>query len=130
MILATDTTSITLPDDLLWTDEFAWSPVQQSTGYTLAGSLVVEEGVKLAGRPITLMGGDAAAWVSRATIVALKSLEAQPGLAMTLTLPDSRQFSVMFSIGSGSAIETTQVVEFSSPNNADYHTLTLRLMEV
>lgn len=51
-----NTVTITLPTDLNWVDEFKWSPVIQSQEYAISGSLVVDDWVKLAGRPITLQG--------------------------------------------------------------------------
>lgn len=50
------TITITLPTDLNWTDEYKWTPVVQSQEYAISGSLIVEEWVKQAGRPITLQG--------------------------------------------------------------------------
>ncbi|WP_429235043.1 hypothetical protein [Aeromonas salmonicida] len=45
-----------LPDDLVWRDEFDWSPVEQVVTPTLSGVLLVEETPRLEGRPITLVG--------------------------------------------------------------------------
>ena len=47
-------TTLALSDRLAWTDEFGWSPVEQSTEYSTTGALLVHVATKLAGRPITL----------------------------------------------------------------------------
>ena len=94
--MATFLGSIALPDDLHWTDEHQWSPVARSSeDYSLTGALLVEVSLKLAGRPITLSGGTDR-WISTTTLAALQALNADPLWQGTLTLADSRSFTVMF----------------------------------
>ena len=45
---------ITLPDDLLWINEFDWNPVTQSTERSLTGALLVQEEPFTHGRSISL----------------------------------------------------------------------------
>lgn len=89
---------ITLPSTLVWEDEFAWSPVLQSTDYGLTGALIVQEATKLAGRPITLVGNsDGTAHtggISRTNLLALQTALAVAGATWTLTLHDARTFTV------------------------------------
>lgn len=86
--------NVRLPDGLRWSDEFAWTPVAQATEYSLTGALIVEQSTKQAGRPITLIGGKDFAWMTRAEVVALKTL-LDTGAEMTLTLHDARTFTVI-----------------------------------
>ena len=79
-------TTIDLSDRLAWTDEFAWSPVQQSTEYSTTGALLVDVATKQAGRPITLEGKETATWISRATCQALEAWAALPGAEFELVL--------------------------------------------
>ncbi len=91
--------SVTLPGDLKWADEFAWSAVARSAEYSLTGALIVEEATKQAGRPITLEGKSESQgyiWLERSVILALHALVATPLWTGTLTLADGRTFSVMF----------------------------------
>lgn len=130
MISLTDTTTtVILPADLWWADEIAWAPVEQSAEYSLGGALVVEEAVKLAGRPITLAGHERRAWVRRSTVLALHSLAAVPGKQMVLTLAD-RTFNVIFRRSDGPPIEAESLTMMSPPEDDDWYTLTLRLMEI
>ena len=122
--------TVTLPSDLLWEDETDWTPVAQSTEYTLAGALAIETGVMQAGRPITLVGGEDRAWASRTTVLALMALAAVPGETMTLTLNDARTFTVAFRHGDGQPVEARPIVPYNTPAAGDYYALTLRLMEV
>jgi hypothetical protein len=79
-------TTATLSDRLQWSDEYDWSPVEQSTEYSTAGALLVDVGLMLAGRPITLQGAETAAWISRALCDTLAAWAALPGITLTLTL--------------------------------------------
>ncbi len=86
--------AITLPQGLLWEEEFTWSPLAQATEYSLTGALIVEQATKQAGRPITLIGGKDFAWMTRAQVAILKAV-LDTGAVMTLTLHDARTFSVL-----------------------------------
>jgi len=89
-------TIIAFASDLEWRNEFDWSPVSQSTEWTEGGNLVVQEGVKLAGREMKLDGG-ADVFVSRSVIETLNNeIAISQGKSYTLTLADSRTFNVMF----------------------------------
>lgn len=103
---------VTLPDDLQWTDEYAWSPVARASEYSLTGALVVEEAVKLAGRPITLAGEWA--WIDITTLADLRALAATPGWTGTLVLADGRSFTVAFREGG----VTAEPVFFEAPSGA------------
>lgn len=121
---------ITLPMDLHWEDEFDWTPVAQETGYTLAGALEIQVGTMQAGRPITLAGGEAKAWTTRATVLLLQAKAATAGATMTLTLNDARTFTVAFRHGDGQPVEARPIIPYNTPAAGDYYALTLRLMEV
>lgn len=122
--------SITLPDDLLWIDEFEWNPVEQTTDRSLSGGLLVQEQSKQKGRPITLSGGGEAGWVNRATVVSLLTKAETANLTMTLTLPDARQFSVIFDREAGNPVEAQQIMPFAFPDDNYQYSLILRLLTV
>lgn len=117
---------VTLPDDLQWIDEFAWSPVVRVSEYSLTGALLLEEATRLAGRPITL-GGDHA-WLHVSTLAALRALAATPGWTGTLTLADARTFAVAFR---GEGVTAVPVV-FQAPSGAaeDQWRVTINLQTV
>lgn len=120
---------ISLPADLVWSDEFAWTPVEQAKTYTLDGALLVESQVRQAGRPITLSGGEDRGWVTRDVVALLYALAQTVKDDLALTLADGRQFTCAFRHGEG-AIEARPVVPLGPPGSGDYYTLTLRLMAV
>lgn len=128
--------TITLPPDLVWQDEFKWTPVATAKAVTLGGSLVIEKSKQLAGRPITLGGLADAAWLLSADMDALQAAdEAQGDTAMTLTLADGRTFSVLFDgTGAQPAVQGEQVFWRVGDNSTERNTLqwwlTLRLIQI
>lgn len=92
--LSTTGAPLVLPQGLRWTDEYAWSAVAQSTEYGLTGALLIQEGTRTAGRPLTLVGGANWAWITRADLDTLRVLLESTD-TRTLTLHDGRRFSVI-----------------------------------
>lgn len=91
-----NTAVIHLPPSLFWIDEFDWSDLAQSSPqYTLGGSVVVQQGAKLAGRPITLEI-DKHEVMTRANYKELQAWSAAANLQMTYTHADGRTFNVAF----------------------------------
>ncbi|MBO9484675.1 hypothetical protein [Salinisphaera sp. G21_0] len=122
--------TITLPDDLLWINEFEWNLVEQTTERSLTGALLVQEGQLTHGRPIVLSGNGQAGWVSRLTVKNLFTLSKAVSKTMTLKLPDNRQFSVIFDRSNGAPIEAQQLMPFAYPDDSNQYLLTLRLLTV
>ena len=90
--------TVDLPKDLQWTDELTWNKVEQSVGYSLTGSLLIEEGVKQKGRYITLAGMDNMAWITREQGIVLMAMADSAGLIMTLEFVNRfSPFDVLFS---------------------------------
>lgn len=79
-------TTATLSDRLHWADEFDWSPVEQTTGYSTTGAFLVDVSLKQAGQPITLEGTDTNAWISRALCSSLQAWAKLPGIQLDLVL--------------------------------------------
>ncbi len=115
--------SITLPDGMLWPDEFADGAIAAVEVRVLSGALVRQYKAKNGGRKITLVGG----WATRATVILLKALQ-DTGSPATLTLHDSRTFSVCFA--DASALSATPVINYHTPATTDYYELELHLVEV
>ena len=86
---------LTLSDRLLWTDEYAWTPVVTEQKWGTHGALIVHVGKRKAGRPITLDGRDSRAWIKRAQCDQLNAWAALPGAAFDLVLRGSAR-SVLF----------------------------------
>ena len=79
-------TTLALSDRLAWTDEFAWSPVQQALEYSTTGVPLIDVAVKQGGRPITLVGTETAAWISRTLADTIVAWAALPGIPFDLVV--------------------------------------------
>ncbi|MDA8446385.1 hypothetical protein [Paracidovorax valerianellae] len=93
-------TTAHISDRLQWTDEFGWSPVDQATAYSTTGALLVDVALKQAGRPITLVGTDTAAWITRALCTTLQAWARLPGIELDLVLRGDT-YRVMFDHAGG-----------------------------
>lgn len=121
---------ITLPDDLEWTDEFEWCPVEDSIDTALSGSLVIHSGTRPKGRPITLSGSDdAAAWISRAVLEQVKALADVPQSGLVLDY-HGRSFNVRFRYSEKPYSARSVFYNYESRENGGPYTVTIRLMEV
>lgn len=125
--LSDGTANVELPPDMQWRDEFAWDAVEQTAEYSLTGALIVQEGVKQAGREITLYGGDDSCWVRRSTVEALYALASVAGQILTLTYHD-RTFPVMFR--RPGPIEAAEIRRVANPGPDDWYSITIKLMTV
>lgn len=111
---------LSLPAELLWTDEFGFDAVAQALTRTEGGALIVEETALVAGRLITLTGSRNATWISRADLIELRALADDPLASYTLTLNDAREFTVMFR---RPAIAAEQLAPFQQPVDTDWYVL-------
>ena len=123
--LAYGSTTIALPDDLSWPDEFQWAAVEMKRTYSIAGRLLVETTPRTGGRPITLQGADDRAWTTRDVVQALQTAANLAGQVFTLTLRGDT-YSVQFDHTQTAAMEAVPVVDFSDPDATDFYVLTLR----
>jgi len=120
---------IDLPQDLLWSDEWAQARVAQTIKRTLDGGVVVFYGQITGGLPITLESQPDAGWLSRAQVQALALRAASPGGLYTLTLRD-QTLQVMFRHQDAPAFEARALVPLSNPQPGDFYLATLKLMTV
>lgn len=88
---------IAIPRGMVWTDEFTWSAVEKSMERSLTGAALIDVGVKVAGRPITLEAQSDAGWMPRSAVLELIALsEDDPDAVLTFTHADGRSFDVQF----------------------------------
>jgi len=122
--LSNGTISVTLPNDLEWTDRYSWSRQKDQIDITLGGSLIIQNSAQLKGRPITLSGGDDYGWMSQADMDTLYQLY-DAGSNMTLTLNDGSSYTVRFRYEQ-TAIRSTPI----APNWDKFNNITISLREV
>lgn len=111
--------SITLPENLYWSDEMTFKSHVQSKTRSVTGRPVISHQALLHGRPITLTG----AWITRADLAALTVLENEPGTHRTLTLNNGDTHQVLFDLEQG-GVEAVPEYPLSTPlSNPDDNTL-------
>ena len=126
--LTVGATTVTLHDDLQWTDEFEWQPVEQAVQRSLTGALLIDVRAKTLGRPITLAGADLkAAWMPRATIAQLYAWASVPDQAMTLSLRGV-SYTVKWRHEQPPALTAVPVIDYADVDSADWYRATLKLM--
>jgi hypothetical protein len=135
IVLQSGATTILLPEDIPWVDEYTDWRAAQTLDYSLTGALIIHESARLAGRPITLQSGANWGWVRRSVAEALRTLSDSVGSAtMTLTMPThpsgTRNFTVRFRRTDGGAVEAAPIRFKAPPADTDYYSLIVRMMEV
>lgn len=130
--LALGATELTLPvdarSDLLWVDEFDFSPLAADARWSMDGVLIVDEVLRTTGRPITLQGGEQYGWVTRATVEQLEAWRALPEQAFTLTYRGVAH-TVLMDHARG-AVSVRPYVERISYLAGDFYIPTLRFLKV
>ncbi len=118
-----------IPRGMVWADEFVWNRVEKSVEYSVTGAALIDAGVRLAGRPITLLGETDAGWIARGGLVALQVLnEADPVGEHALVLADGRSFTVQFA--PGLAVEGKPLARPELPVESYPYIATVRLITV
>lgn len=116
-------------EQLEWIDEWDWDPVAQEQDRSLTGALIVQEGVKLYGRPITLSSNGGAYF----TLAKVRELEAKAAArisVMLLTLPTGAQHYVTWNRAAGPSVQAKPMWRGVNPGSDAAHELTLRLITV
>ena len=124
--------TVPLENGFLWSDEFDWKPIEQKQEYAINGTLIIQEGKKKSGRPITLSASDGQGWIKRSSLSILKDWSALQGEQFTLIFEyphDTRQFNVIFNHADG-AINAKPVMGFPTVSDGDYYEVTFKFLEV
>lgn len=121
--------SVQLDDQFEWVDEFDWDAVAQTQERSVTGVLLVQEGQKVHGRPITLQS-NGGVWTPLSVVRQLEVLRDQLGRVMPITLPDGREFSVIFDRTNGPPLTAKQLWRTANPGPDELYDVSLRLITV
>lgn len=123
--------AIALPRGMRWVDEFGdWTPVAREHEHSVTGALLIDVGVRQAGRPITLQAVDDQGWIRLDVLRALQALaDASTTGTHVLTHADGRVFDVQFAPGPG-AVTAHAVGTPEAPADHHPYVATVRLIEV
>lgn len=123
--------TVSLSDGFLWSDEFDWNPIEQKQDRAVDGALIIQEGKKKSGRPISLTADKNMAWVKRHIVSKLKDwsiLQEKFELQFNY-FHDKRTFNVVFN-HQDKAIEANPVLEHPTVSEDDEYNVTLRFLEI
>ena len=121
-------TTLSLPQDLAWPNEFDWLPVVQRKEWGVTGAMFVDQGVKLAGREIVLSSLGDGGFFSRLQVAQLHTWAALPNATFTLSLRGV-SYQVIFDHERG-ALEHEQVMYWSNPDPDDWCRATVRFVTI
>lgn len=121
--------NIQLPD-FDWIDEFGWCSVVQSQKYSINGSLFIQEGMRMKGRPLTFNGGENKNLITRAQVELLYASQNTLNHLFTITLSDSRVFNVRWRNSEGNAVEVVPFVTYNFTSTNLYVVESLKFLEV
>ena len=110
---------VDLRDDVVWTNEFEFTPTTHSQNFTLSGRQVITS--------FTVQTGDKmiidCRWLSHATLQGIKALEGSEPL--TLTMPDGRAFTVLIE-----SVAKEPVFGYSDPSGNELYQVNLNLIAI
>ena len=69
--------TVSLSDGFLWSDEFDWNSIEQKQDRAVDGALIIQEGKKKSGRPITLTADKNMFLLRKVSVFYLKKLRKQ-----------------------------------------------------
>ena len=124
--------TVPIEDGFLWSDEFSWKPIEQNQERAVDGTLIIQEGKKKSGRPITLSPSDSQGWIKRSSLSILKDWSALQDEQFTLVFEyphDTHQFNVIFNHTKGT-INTKPIKDFPTISENDFYKATLKFIEV
>ncbi len=123
--------TIQLEDGFFWTDE-NWAAIEQSQNYAVDGTLIIQEGVKQSGRPISLQPANKKkGWIKLSDLNRLREWQnLQEQFTLKFEWPhDQRQFNVIFNHKDG-AIESSPIKDSPAVSLNNYFNVTMRFVEV
>lgn len=124
--------AVSLEGGFLWSDEFEWKPIEQKLERAIDGTLIIQEGKKKSGRPITLQPADQEmGWVQLKYLKTLYEWSLlQEQFRLEFEWPhDQRQFNVIFNHEAG-ALEAKPVKNIPAVSEDDYYNVTMRFTEL
>ena len=118
---------LALPDDLLWSDKYDWTPTEQTETRTLTGALIIETAQKQGGRPITLTGSEDSGWATKIQVDAVFAMLSIT-TPMVLTLQDGTTFNVTFRNKDQNPIQAKPILAYQVQEDDDPYSLVIKLI--
>ena len=110
---------VELRDDIVWDNEFEFTPTTHGQDYTLSGRQVITSFTAQSGDKMIIN----CRWLSHATLQSIKTLEGSEPL--TLIMPDSRVFMVLIE-----SVAKEPVFGYADPEGNELYQVELNLIAV
>lgn len=120
---------IQLDSNILWQDQYTWSPVVQEVDVTLGGNPVTFSRSVNASRPITLEATRTQGWLTKAQVDSLRALADVAGATYTLVI-EAQNFIVQFRHEEAPALDFRPLIPRLNIDDQDYMVGVIKLMEV
>jgi len=123
---------ITLPEDLIWEDEYAWSGVDARANVSRGGYPIIFEQSVSSGRPVTLTGGPNHAWIAHNVLQSVFDLAGIPLATYDLVMGTTTR-RVRFANEDPPAVTAIPVREMPDDEYIDgdwFHSVVIKLMEI
>jgi len=131
LIRKTTGETIQLEDGFFWSDE-NWAVIEQNQEYAISGALIIQEGRKQAGRPITLQPANKTkGWIKLRDLNQLRQWQnLQEQFTLQFQWPhDQRRFNVIFN-HKDNALESSTIKGTPATSLDTYFNVTMRFTEV
>ncbi len=126
--------AVFLENGFFWSDEFDYKPIEQKQQFAVDGTLIIQEGKKKAGRPITLVPAtDGMGWIKRRDLSTLQDWSALQDEQFTLEFDyphDNRRFNVIFNHQEGAITNPKPILGFSPVSDDEFYSATFKFLEL
>lgn len=126
--------AVLIENGFFWSDEFDYKPIEQKQQFAVDGSLIIQEGKKKAGRPITLVpSNEGMGWIKRRELSKLQDWSALQDEQFTLEFDyphDNRRFNVMFNHQEGAITNPKPILGFTPISDDEYYSVTIKFLEL
>lgn len=126
--------TVQIENGFFWSDEFDYKPIEQKQQFAVDGSLIIQEGKKKAGRPITLVpSNEGMGWIKRRELSKLQDWSALQDEQFTLEFDyphDNRRFNVLFNHQEGAITNPKLILGFSPISDDEYYSVTIKFLEL
>lgn len=129
MILASSTTSVTLPNELVWLEELSWTFKKVRSERGVSGKMIRTLSTAIGGKPVTLQSPEnGLGAVSRSAIQTLQGM-VEADLQMVLTFADASCINVLFR-HEPEALDAHPAMGFTNRVSTERWNVTIRLITV
>lgn len=126
--------AVHIEDGFFWSDEFDYKPIEQKQQFAVDGTLIIQEGKKKAGRPITLVPAkDGMGWIKRRELSTLQDWSALQDEQFMLEFEyphDNRRFTVIFNHQEGAISNPKTILDAPTISDDEFYSATFKFLEL